>query len=303
MRGRSATAILAVLALWTVTVPVALGGPAGGAPAIQQVSKFRLDVNVGPAPPQAERWWSVSGGEMAIQVVACTEGREAHEQKRPGQAYFADLTFQGPGAPTREAITRWFRQAAHGVEPVDVTMSFVDEQGFDLLVLGAEVDRAAGYLARGAPGVRTGRPLDLSLQEYDAPGLVYLEVRVAGEVVHKTPPRPGAPVFELRSKADLAHGGNCGERGWIDVAVQRAVVGRELGDSSWRTWFESHQASGSDIRAPVLLYATENPSDGVLRRSVFGNAWPIRHDVVNVDARSGSSSIREILELSVVDAP
>lgn len=90
------------------------GSRAEKAPKIQQISKFRLDFKGGNGAVPTGRWWSVSGGEEVIEIVPYTSGADQHEQKRPGQVYFSDITIKGPFVKDRKAVMDWMNLSARG---------------------------------------------------------------------------------------------------------------------------------------------------------------------------------------------
>lgn len=264
---------------------------------VTQVAKFALDVLGTSGGTPAGAWWSVSGGDQNIEIVTYTTGSDVHEQKRPGQAYYSDITLKGPFAPSRKAVMDWILDTAKGKrERVDMTLSFIDDEGYDLLALDFNVTATGSSVTPHAPGFRTDARMDLRLFEYDAPGPVRLEIQAAGRVVHLSPAAEGAPVLAVRPSvdppADFPNG-----RTIVELNVGAVTIGRTPGDQAWAEWFRSQAAKGDDIRVPTLRYM--DAKGGEARAYDFHNCYPIRYDVINVDSRSGSSSIKEVLELQV----
>lgn len=83
--------------------------------------------------PETGRWWSISGGDSNVEIVTYTTGPDQHEQKRPGQMYFSDITIKGPFVKDRKAVMDWVNGAAKGKrERVDMTLAFQNDAGCDM---------------------------------------------------------------------------------------------------------------------------------------------------------------------------
>ncbi len=75
-------------------------------------------------------WQSISGGEECVEVVETTTGENQHEQKRPGQAYFTDITLKGPLSKDRKAVMDWINDTAKGkAQARNLVLVFLNDKG------------------------------------------------------------------------------------------------------------------------------------------------------------------------------
>lgn len=99
----------------------------------QKPKQFRLDIVRANQSETTGRWWSISGGDCNVEMVTYTTGPDEHEQKRPGQIYFSDITVKGPFVKERKALMEWVNGTAKGKrERVDMTLTFQNDAGVDM---------------------------------------------------------------------------------------------------------------------------------------------------------------------------
>lgn len=82
---------------------------------------------------------------------------------------------------------------------------------------------------------------------------------------------------------------------WENFTIERNYNKDNRG---WLEWWENTKEGKAEYKDITLNYLDKkgNPTG----RSIKGiNAFPVRYDVINLDARSGSSAMREVLEMVV----
>lgn len=273
---------------------------------IQQISKFRLDFRVGNKLVPTGKWWSISGGDA--------------EQKRPGQVYYSDITVKGPFVKDRKAVMDWVNGAAKGKrERVNMDLTVLNDDGqpvvtytlfhclpvryeppavsagnyepleesitFHLMKVWKAEEISSGVAA-------TGNPSDEPLFGGN------FRVDIDGEIP-ATSFSGGGVTFDKREVTGGEHPVDLPQYviskvNWANIVIEKNFV---QGDTKWKDWFEAQSTGQAAFKNVTLEYMD---SEGkAARRIDFMNAWPIRYDVLNVDPRSGSSSIKEVIELVV----
>lgn len=280
--------------------PASAAPTPGSTVGIGPVAEFTVDLGGGSGRTPTGAWWSISGGDQNIEIVTYTSGTDGHQQGRPEQPYLSDITIKGPFVPDRKALMKWInafsKDGGNGRKRrIDATLSFVDDRGYDLLTIDLDLAPATSSVTPHAPGFRTASPVNLTLFEYDTLGPVYMEIKMQGQVVFESQPAEGAPVLAVLPSTDPPEDFPDG-RTIMELNVGAVTIGRPPGDTTWMDWFESHNDQG-DIRVPVLRYL--NASGGEVHAYDFHRCWPTRYEVINLDSRSGPSSLKEVLELSV----
>lgn len=81
---------------------------------------------------------------------------------------------------------------------------------------------------------------------------------------------------------------------WENITLERNYVKAK---ADWKAWYEATLAGKVQYKQVTLNY--HDSKNQPCRTNNFFETWPIRYDVINVDSKSGSSTVKEVLELVI----
>lgn len=304
---------LAILLMVALVVPLSVAAQNPGP--VHQAAKFKLYI-LFDGSRQAE---CVSTGPWS--------SIDVNVSRRPGQAYFSDITVKGPFVSDRKAVIDWVNGAASGRrERVDMTLEFQDDKD----------QTQAVYILRGVlplgyqpPNVSSGNdeileetlalkperlspdtsPCQNTTKNRDDDKPLFggkFEVEIDGVIENVTAVSGGGVTFDKQEITGGDHPGalrNWWRRrtyaitkaNWQNIVLEKDYV---KGDRKWEEWFKKTQNGEVEKRTITLSYHnSEGQPSG--RGWTAYNVYPIRHDVINVDSRAGSSAIKEVMEVAV----
>lgn len=81
---------------------------------------------------------------------------------------------------------------------------------------------------------------------------------------------------------------------WSNITLERNYV---KGQDDWKVWYQAVLDGTQDYKPITLNYHSSDNQP--CRTNNFFECWPTRYDVINVDSKSGSSTVKEVMECEV----
>jgi phage tail-like protein len=81
---------------------------------------------------------------------------------------------------------------------------------------------------------------------------------------------------------------------WSSITLERNYV---QGKIEWKDWYQKTLDGQIEYKAITLNY--HDSENKPVRSNNFFECWPKRYDVINVDSKSGSSTVKEVMECEV----
>ncbi len=247
----------------------------------------------------------------------------------PGEA---EIKLTGPMTASRRQMMAWVNQSASGKrEPVSATIHFIPVLPMPIRPISFDLGKSMpiGYQpptvsagnydmleesltfhveevkpTKGSKPRNAGNNAPEASQATALPTDDYLfggkfRVSIDGIDQQAIAFSGGGMRIELNNQPSSTPQGNCRQYtpmtvNWSNIVVTKIV---RTGDTRWQDWYQK-TASGDRQTSNVSLSYLDS-ADQSARAANFHNAWPIRYDVINTDARAGSDSVREVMELVV----
>lgn len=274
---------------------------------LQKTSNFRLDVKIDDKIVPTGRWWSISGGEP-ISV-----------QKRPGQSYYTDITVKGPFIKDRKIVMDWINnRAAKGKrERVDMILTFMNDAGDDLntytlyqslpisyqppAVSAGNYDMLEESLTFRVEKIKKRDNEAASHDQNPSDEVLFggkFRIDIDGDVP-ATSFSGGGVTFDKREvtggeRRGVAREYSVTKVNWANIVIEKNAV---QGDTKWKDWFEKYSKDKSDCKNVILEY--KDSEEKTARSIDFKNSCPVKYNVINIDSRSESASVKEVIELLI----